>query len=43
MIHLVKDDCINLENLEDFVTSLDEAYGDPDYVNPAEWMLAKLC
>jgi hypothetical protein len=30
MIHLVKRDCVNLENFEAFVTSLEEAYGDPD-------------
>jgi hypothetical protein len=42
MIHLVKNDRVNLENFEAFVTSLDEAYGDPDHVNTAERMLAKL-
>jgi hypothetical protein len=42
MIHLVKDDHVNLENFEAFVTSLEEAYGDPDYMNTAEWALAKL-
>jgi hypothetical protein len=42
MIHLVQNDYVNLANLEAFVTSLDEAYGNPDYVNTAEWMLAKL-
>jgi hypothetical protein len=42
MIHLVKDDRVNLENLEAFVTLLDEAYGDPDHVNTAERTLAKL-
>jgi hypothetical protein len=36
MIHLVQNDCMNLENFEAFVTSLDEAYGDPDYVNIAK-------
>jgi hypothetical protein len=34
---------VNLENLEAFVTSLDEAYGNPDRVNTAERMFAKLC
>jgi hypothetical protein len=43
MIHLIKYDRMNLENFEAFVTSLDEAYSDPDHVNTAEWMLAKLC
>jgi hypothetical protein len=42
MIHLVQNNHINLENVEAFVTSLDEAYGDPDHVNTAEWTLAKL-
>jgi hypothetical protein len=42
MIHLVKDDRVNLENFEAFMTSLDEAYGDPDRVNTAERTLAKL-
>jgi hypothetical protein len=36
MIHLVKDDSVNLENFEAFVTSLEEAYEDPDHVNTAE-------
>jgi hypothetical protein len=43
MIHLIQNDHVNLENFEAFVTSLDEAYGDPDHVNTAERMLAKLC
>jgi hypothetical protein len=42
MIHLVKNDRVNLENFEAFVTSLDEAYGDPDHVNIAKQTLAKL-
>jgi hypothetical protein len=42
LIHLVKDDCMNLGNFEAFVTSLEEAYGDPDRVNTAERALAKL-
>jgi hypothetical protein len=42
MIHLVKDDCMNLENFEAFMTFLEEAYGDPNYVNTAEWALATL-
>jgi hypothetical protein len=42
MIHLVKDDRVNHENFEAFVTSLDEAYGDPDCMNTAEQALAKL-
>jgi hypothetical protein len=42
LIHLVKDDRVNLGNFEAFVTSLEEAYGDPDHVNTAEWALAKL-
>jgi hypothetical protein len=42
LIHLVKDDRMNLANFEAFVTSLEEAYGDPDHVNTAERALAKL-
>jgi hypothetical protein len=42
LIHLVKDDCVNLGNFEAFVTSLEEAYGDPDRMNTAERGLAKL-
>jgi hypothetical protein len=38
----VKDDRVNLGNFEAFVTSVEEAYGDPDCVNTAEWALAKL-
>jgi hypothetical protein len=43
LMHLVKDDHVNLGNFEAFVTSLEEAYGDPDRVNTAERALAKLC
>jgi hypothetical protein len=43
LIHLVKDNHMNLGNFEAFVTSLEEAYGDPDCMNTAEWALAKLC
>jgi hypothetical protein len=42
IIHLVQNDRVNLENFEAFVTSLDEAYGDPDHVNTAKRTLAKL-
>jgi hypothetical protein len=42
LIHLVKDDRMNLGNFEAFVTLLEEAYGDPDRVNTAERALAKL-
>jgi hypothetical protein len=42
LIHLVKDDCMNLINFEAFVTSLEEAYGDPNHMNTAERALAKL-
>jgi hypothetical protein len=42
LIHLVKDDHVNLENFEAFVTSLEEAYGHPDRVNTTERALAKL-
>jgi hypothetical protein len=42
MIHIIQDDRVNLENLGAFMMSLDEAYGDPNHVNTAEWALAKL-
>jgi hypothetical protein len=42
IIHLLKDDCMNLENFEAFVTLLEEAYGDPNHMNTTEWALAKL-
>jgi hypothetical protein len=38
----MNNDCIKLENFEAFVTLLEEAYGDYDHVNTAEWVLAKL-
>jgi hypothetical protein len=43
MIHLMKDNGMNLETFEVFVTSLGEAYGDPDHMNTAKWALSKLC
>jgi hypothetical protein len=42
LIHLMKDDGMNLGNFEAFVTSLEEAYRNPDCVNTAERVLAKL-
>jgi hypothetical protein len=42
LIHLVKDDRVNLGNFEAFVTSLEEAYGDPDRVNTADRARTKL-
>jgi hypothetical protein len=42
LIHLMKDDYVNLGNFEACVTPLQEAYRDPDYVNTTEWALAKL-
>jgi hypothetical protein len=42
MIYLIKDDCMNLKNFEAFVTLLNTAYSNPDYMNTAEWVLAKL-
>jgi hypothetical protein len=38
----VKDDRVNLANFEAFMTSLEEAYGDPDRMNTTERVLAKL-
>jgi hypothetical protein len=43
MIHLMKDDYMNLENVKVFVTPLEEAYRDPDHVNATERALTKLC
>jgi hypothetical protein len=42
IIPLIKDDRMNIENFEAFMTSLDEAFNDPDHMNTAEWTLAKL-
>jgi hypothetical protein len=42
LIHLMKDDHMNLENVEAFVTSLEEAYGDPNRMNTTERVLTKL-
>jgi hypothetical protein len=42
MIHLVKNDHVNLKDFEAFMTSLNEAYGNPSHVNIAESMLIKL-
>jgi hypothetical protein len=36
MIYLMNDDYMNLERFEAFVTSLEEAYGDPDHMNTTE-------
>jgi hypothetical protein len=38
----VKDDRVNLANFEAFVTSLEEAYGDPDRMNTAARALTKV-
>jgi hypothetical protein len=43
MIHLIQNDYVNLKHFEAFVTLLDEAYSNPDHVNTAKRMLAKLC
>jgi hypothetical protein len=42
VMHLVCPDCINLATFEDFVSTLKEAYGDPDWVSTTERGLAKL-
>jgi hypothetical protein len=42
LIHLMKDDHVNLANFEAIMTSLEEAYRDPDHMNTAERALAKL-
>jgi hypothetical protein len=42
LIHLMKDDHMNLANFEAFMTSLEEAYRDPDHVNTTERALGKL-
>jgi hypothetical protein len=42
LIHLVDNDHVDLDNFDAFVTSLEEAYGDPDHANSAERALSKL-
>jgi hypothetical protein len=42
MLHLVENDHVNLETFGDFVTTLEESYGDPNRINTAEWAIAKL-
>jgi hypothetical protein len=42
LIHLVDNDHVDLDNFDAFVTSLEEAYGDPDHANTAERALSKL-
>jgi hypothetical protein len=42
LIQLMKDDHVNLATFEAFITLLEEAYGDPDHVNTAQRVLAKL-
>jgi hypothetical protein len=42
MLHLVENDHVNLETFGDFVTTLEESYGDPDHINTAERAIAKL-
>jgi hypothetical protein len=43
LIHLMKDDYVNLGNIKAFVTLLEEVYRGPNYVNTAKWALAQLC
>jgi hypothetical protein len=42
LIHLVDNDHVDLDKFDAFVTSLEEAYGDPDRANTAERALSKL-
>jgi hypothetical protein len=42
VMHLVRHNCINLATFEDFMSTLQEAYHDPDRVSTAKWGLAKL-
>jgi hypothetical protein len=42
LIHLVDNNHVDLDNFDTFVTSLEEAYGDPDHANTAESALSKL-
>jgi hypothetical protein len=42
LIHLVDNDHVDLDNFDGFVTSLEEAYGDPDHANTVERALSKL-
>jgi hypothetical protein len=43
MTHLVDNECVNLEYSEAFITSLEEAYGDPNHANTTKWAPCKLC
>jgi hypothetical protein len=36
MLHLVENDYVNLGTFGDFVTTLEESYGDPDHINTAK-------
>jgi hypothetical protein len=42
MLHLVENDHVNLETFGDFVTTLEESYGDPAHINTTERAIAKL-
>jgi hypothetical protein len=42
LIHLVDNNHVDLDNFDTFVTSLEEAYSDPDHANTAERALSKL-
>jgi hypothetical protein len=42
MLHLVQNNHVNLETFGDFVTTLEESYGNPDHINTAERAIAKL-
>jgi hypothetical protein len=42
LIHLVDNNHVDLDNFDAFVTSLEEAYGDPDHANTVERALSKL-
>jgi hypothetical protein len=43
VMYLVHPNCINLATFEDFVSTLEEAYGNLDQVSTTERGLAKLC
>jgi hypothetical protein len=42
MMHLMNNDCVNLETFEAFMISLEDTYRDADHMNPTKWALANL-
>jgi hypothetical protein len=42
MLYLVENNHVNLETFGDYMTTLEESYGNPDQINTAKWAIAKL-